>query len=321
MVQKIIIDTDPGIVDAMAIFAALRSPDLEVLGLTTVFGNADVDACSLNALRLVELESNGHIPVARGCGKPLVIPVDSLGTAVHGKDGMGNTNLPLPHGKLDPRHAAQFIIDTVMTNPGEVTLAPLGPLTNIALAYSLEPRMAAMVKEVVLMGGCAFTLGNISPVAEANIYHDPHAAEIVFAAPWKVTMVGLDVTTRIVMHPDYLATLYAAGNPAVKLLERIQPCYQEFHDQVYGLKGAIHTHDPSVVAYLLDPELFTCEQMRVYVETEGRCIGKTIADQHRQFQNKSECKGLVTERPDVNIPLLVDEEGVLSLLLNLLSRS
>jgi uridine nucleosidase len=248
---------------------------------------------------------------------------------VHGKDGLGNTNLPLPHGKLDPRHAAQFIIDTVMANPHEVILAPIGPLTNIAMAYRLEPRIAPLVKEVVLMGGCAFALGNISAVAEANIYHDPHAAEVVFAAPWKVTMVGLDVTTKIVMRPEYFAKLYAAGNPAVGLLEKIQPCYQDFHEEIYGMKGAIHTHDPAVIAYLLAPELFRCEEMPVYVVTEGLCLGKTIADKHHHiFSSAHHGKGIgeesvdtAVERPSATITLGVDEDGVLELLFDLLTKS
>ena len=327
MAQKIIIDTDPGIDDAMAILAALHSPELEVLGLTTVFGNTEVELCSLNALRLVELEGNDHIPVAQGCGQPMVHDIISFSAGVHGKDGFGNTNLPLPHGKLDPRHAAQFIIDTVMANPHEVILAPLGPLTNIAMAYRLEPRIASLVKEVVLMGGCAFALGNISATAEANIYHDPHAAEVVFAAPWKVTMIGLDVTTKIVMGPEYFKNLYAAGNPAVRLLEKIQPCYQAFHEQIYGMKGAIHTHDPAVIAYLLAPELFRCEVMPVYVVTEGLCLGKTIADKHHHiFRSTQAGKGIgeesvtaAVERPSTTIPLGVDEHGVLQLLLDLLT--
>jgi len=329
MAQKIIIDTDPGIDDAMAILAALHSPDLEVLGLTAVFGNADVDTCALNALRLVELEGNDHIPVAKGCAKPLVLPADSLGTAVHGKDGMGNTNLPLPHGKLDSRHAAQFIIDTVLAHPHEITLVPLGPLTNIALACILEPKIIPLVKEVVLMGGCAFALGNVSPVAEANIYHDPHAAEVVFAAPWKVTMVGLDVTMKIIMTPEYFARLYAVGNPAVRLLERAQPFYQAFHEQIHGMGGAIHTHDPAVIAYLLKPELFYCEQMPVYVETAGHCFGKTVADKyHKIFLGLHQNMGIggeagepAVERPSTTIPLRADENGVLALLFDLLTKA
>ena len=329
MAQKIIIDTDPGIDDAMAILAALHSPDLEVLGLTTVFGNTEVELCSLNALRLVELEGNDHIPVAQGCGQPLVHDINSFSAGVHGKDGFGNTNLPIPHGKLDSRHAAQFIIDTVMANPHEMILAPIGPLTNIAMAYRLEPRIAPLVKEVVLMGGCAFALGNISAVAEANIYHDPHAAEVVFAAPWKVTMIGLDVTTRIVMRPEYFEKLYKVENPTVRLLEKIQPCYQAFHEQIYGLKGAIHTHDPAVIAYLLAPELFRCEEMPVYVVTEGLCLGKTIADKHHHiFSSTQQSRGIgeeidltAVERPATNIALGVDEEGVLQLLFDLLTKN
>ena len=310
MPRKIIIDCDPGIDDAMAILAALRSPEFEVVGLTTVFGNADVDACALNGLRLVELEGNDHIPVAKGCTQALVVPLESVGTHVHGLDGMGNTNLPLPFGKLDQRPAAEFIIDLVRANPGEITLVPIGPLSNIGLALLLDPGIVPLVKEVVLMGGSIYAPGNISPLAEANIYHDPHAADLVYRAGWPVTMLGLDVTTRTVITPAWLERLYAADNPAVRLLERIQPCYQQFHEEVYGMQGAFHVHDPSVVAYLLKPELYRCQRMPVYVETQGRGLGQTIADPRNQWG----------ERPLTNIPLEVDEPGVLDLLLDLLTR-
>ena len=310
MPRKIIIDCDPGIDDAMAILAALRSPELEVVGLTTVFGNADVDTCALNGLRLVELEGQDAIPVTKGCRQALVMPLESVGTHVHGLDGMGNTNQPLPHGKLDSRHAAEFIIDMVHAYPGEITLVPIGPLSNIGLALRLDPGIVPLVKEVVLMGGSIYAPGNISPVAEANIYHDPHAADLVYRAGWPVTMLGLDVTAKTVITPAFLERLYAVKNPATQLLERIQPCYQRFHDEVYGMQGAFHVHDPSVVAYLLKPELYRCEQMPVYVETEGRCLGQTVADGRKQWG----------ERPLTNIPLAVDEPGVLELLFELLTR-
>jgi purine nucleosidase len=310
MPRKIIIDCDPGIDDAMAILAALHSPELEVIGLTTVFGNADVATCAQNGLRLVELEGNDQIPVAQGCGQALVIPPGDLGTFVHGLDGMGNTNPPPPHGKLDSRHAAEFLIDMIRSHPGEITLVPIGPLTNIGLALRLDPGIVPLVKEVVLMGGDIHVAGNISPVAEANIYHDPHAADLVYRAGWPLTMLGLDVTTRTVVRPDYLERLYAANNPATQLLQRIQPCYQRFHDDVYGMQGAFHVHDPSVVAYLLKPELYRCQQMPVHVETEGRCIGQTVADGRKQWG----------ERPLTNIPLEVDEAGVLDLLFDLLTK-
>jgi purine nucleosidase len=310
MPHKLLIDTDPGIDDAMAILSALRSPELEVVGLTTVFGNADVDACSLNGLRLVELEGHDAIPVAKGAGAPLFRPELDLATQVHGLDGMGNTNPALPLGQLDPRPAAQFIVDMIRQHPGEITLVPLGPLTNIALALHQDPGIASEVRGIVLMGGCAFGVGNITPMAEANIYHDGHAAEIVFRADWDVTMIGLDATTKIIVQPEDLARLYAGNNPAVNLLQRIQPCYQQFHDQFYGMNGAFHLHDPSVIAYVLEPGLFTCIEAPIYVETGGLCFGKTIADVHR----------LWGERKAARIAVDADARAVLDLLIGRLTQ-
>lgn len=286
MAHKIIIDTDPGIDDAMAILTALHSPELEVVGLTSVFGNASGAATAQNALRLVELEGKDSIPVARGSDHPLVLPLEQLGTSVHGEDGMGNTNPPPPRGKLLDVTAAQFIVETVLANPGEITLVPVGPLTNIALALHLEPRIAQLVRGVALMGGAAFTPGNISPVAEANIYHDPHAAAAVFGAGWPLVMVGLDVTTRVVMTKAYLEEILRVDTPAANLMRAILPCYQAFHDYFYGMGGNIHTHDPSVIAYLVCPEWFETTEVPVFVELEGRCIGQTVADLHRQWGNQ-----------------------------------
>ncbi len=311
MTRKILIDTDPGIDDAMAITAALRSDELEVVGLTSVFGNTDIENTTLNALRLVELEGQDQIPVARGAAQALVIPTEELGTHVHGLDGMGNTNPPPPKGKPDPRGAAQFIVDLVLAHPGEITLMPLGPLTNIAMALRTAPEIVPLVKGVVLMGGNAYLPGNISPMAEANIYHDPHAADIVFEAAWPVTMIGLDVTTRVVIQPTDLERLYAADNPAAQLLRRIQPCYQAYFSRYLGFNGAFHIHDPSVTAYLLRPDLFEVQEAPIYVETEGRCAGKTIADPRRVWGDA---------RPAATVAVGVpDPQAVLDLLIDLLT--
>jgi uridine nucleosidase len=310
MARKILIDTDPGIDDSMAILSALRSPELDVVGLTTVFGNADVETCSLNGLRLVELEGHGNIPVAKGSGTPLFRRELDLASMVHGFDGMGNTNSPPPLGELDRRPAVQFILETIRQYPGEITLVPLGPLTNIAMALQQDPSIASQVKEVVLMGGCAFGAGNISPVAEANIFHDAHAAEIVFRTDWDVTMVGLDVTTKILIQPEDLAELYSANNPAADLLHRIQPCYQQFHDQMFGFGGAFHLHDPSVTAFLIAPDLFTCIEAPIYVETTGLCAGKTIADIHQQWG----------ARKATQIAVDADSRAVINLLIQRLSQ-
>ncbi|HSV85530.1 MAG TPA: nucleoside hydrolase [Levilinea sp.] len=284
MAIKILIDTDPGVDDAMAILFALRSPELEVVALTTVFGNAPVELTTQNALRLLELEGNSHIPVARGADFPLVRSRGELGMHVHGDDGMGGLNLPPPKGAPAAIPAAQLIVDTVMANPGEITLLPLGPLSNIGLALLLEPAIARNVKEVILMGGSAYDRGNASPAAEANIYNDPEAAALVFNAAWPLTMVGLDATHRCVMTQTYLDELYRASNPAIELIRKILPFYQRFHDSIYAMNGGIHTHDPSAVAYAIDPTLFVTRQMPIYVETEGRCAGDTVPDAHGKWK-------------------------------------
>lgn len=245
MPKKIIIDTDPGVDDTIAICTALRSTELSVVGLTSVFGNAPGPVTAQNALRLVELEGYGDIPVACGSDVPLVFPLEKLGTWVHGEDGMGNTHPPAPKGELLDLTAAEFIVKTVRANPGEITIVPVGPLTNLALALRLDPEIATLVKEVVVMGGAVAIPGNMTPVAEANIYHDPHAADIVMAAEWPVVLVGLDVTQKTIISPEFQKEIFKAGNPAVRLIERILPCYQKFFDDSYGLEGAIYTHDPS----------------------------------------------------------------------------
>ncbi len=303
MTKKILIDTDPGIDDSMAILFALRSPELEVVALTTVFGNTDVDHCSQNALRLVELEGHGDIPVARGAAKPLVQPLRGLGTHVHGEDGMGNTHQPEPRGRLQPIPAAQLIVEMATAMPGELTLIPVGPLTNIALALLLEPRLPLFVKEVIIMGGSAYDRGNATPAAEANIVNDAHAASIVFSAGWPLTMVGLDVTQKTIMNPDYLASLFRIDNPATRLISQILPFYQAYFERFHGLGGCIHTHDPSAIAYAIDPTLFDCKQMPVYVETEGRTSGDTVPDPRRQW----------LESPLTNVCLGVDSERLLAL--------
>lgn len=295
MPQKIIIDTDPGVDDTIAISVALRSPELEVMGLTSVFGNATNDITAQNALRLVELEGHASIPVARGCDVPLVVELESIASEVHGYDGLGNTNLPAPKGKPIDKSAAEFIIDTVRAYPGEVMLVPVGPLTNIALALKADPEIAHMIKKIVLMGGAVSTPGNISPVAEANIYHDPHAADIVMQAGCPVVMVGLDVTEQVIMTPQFFEEIFQVKNPVTDLIQRILPVYQDYFNRFNGMGGSIYTHDPSAIAYLLNPDLFQTKSVPVFVETEGRCKGQTIADWHKQWEHRAEievCQGV-----------------------------
>jgi uridine nucleosidase len=310
MPKKLIIDTDPGVDDTIAICMALRSPDIQVIGLTSVFGNAPGEVTAQNALRLVELEGHDDVPVARGSDVPMVFPLEKLGTWVHGEDGMGNTHPAAPHGKLVDQTAAEFIVDMVHTYPGEVTLMPVGPLTNLGLALRLDPGIAKLVREVVVMGGVVANPGNMTPVSEANIYHDPHAADIVMAAGWPLVLVGLDVTHKTIISTQLQQEIFKADNPSVRLIEKILPCYQKFFSDMYGLNGAIYTHDPSAMAYVIRPELFETRSVPVFVETEGRCVGQTVADWNHQWE----------ARPEVKVCMGVDSESVLALIKERLTR-
>lgn len=279
MPESIIIDTDPGIDDAMAILFALKCPELDVLALTTVFGNHHVEVTTRNALRLLELAGRDDIPVARGAGSPLVRAYAGPHTVVHGEDGLGDAGLTSePESEAAHTRAAQFIVEAIMARPGEITLVPIGPLTNIAMALKLEPRIVKAARRVVLMGGAAFVPGNVSPVAEANIHNDPEAAALVFGADWPVVMVGMDVTLQVMMDRNYFARLAASKSPYADLILRIVPHYQAFHASVYRTDGALHTHDPTALVYLIRPDLFTTVERRVRISTVGLGTGQVIVD-------------------------------------------
>lgn len=308
MPRKLIIDTDPGIDDAMAILFALKAPELEIIGLTTIFGNVYTNLATQNALRLIEWAGVSEIPVAHGAERPLVAPLESVADFVHGSDGLGNVNLPLPRGRAIDQSAARFIVETVMANPGQITLVPIGPLTNLALALALEPRLAKNVAEVVLMGGAALVNGNVTPAAEANIINDPHAADVVFTAGWPVTMIGLDVTMQTVMNDAYMTELKASGSATAEFVYQISRFYRDFHDQDYGLAG-MHTHDPSAIAYVIEPTLFTAERGPVRVVTEGIAVGQTLLDRRQRWYQPNGW----SNQPLVNVCLGVDSERLLAL--------
>lgn len=275
MPRKIIIDTDPGVDDSMAIFFALCSPELDVIGLTTIFGNVHTTLATKNALRLLEIADRTDIPVAHGADNPLTQPFEGPVPFVHGNDGQGDVFLSDPTTQAIDTTAVQFIIDQLRDNPGEITLVPIGPLTNIALALRMEPRITEWVDEVVLMGGNARVPGNASPAGEANIRNDPEAADLVFGADWKVTMVGLDVTLKVQMSPEHLAEYGKHENPMSQHIARIVPFYQNFFESSYPGSHGIFVHDSSAIAYVIDPTLFTTEQWPLRVGTQGLGRGKT----------------------------------------------
>ena len=313
--RKILIDTDPGIDDAMAIFYALESPSLEVVGLTTVFGNAHTSVCTTNALKLLEITGRTDIPVAPGVDAPLAMPYRGPVAFVHGEDGQGDVFLPPPTTSPLSIDAATFIIDTVMNAPGEITLVALGPLTNVAAAMQIEPSLTSQLAEIVLMGGNAFVGGNASPAAEANILNDPEAADIVFGADCPIVMAGLDVTEQTVMTSADLARMATFDNPRARHLSAIVPFYQGFYRDRLGLDG-ICVHDSSTISYLLAPELYTWVEYPIRVDIGNSvCRGKTQTAIH-----VSDHETAWNGRRAVRILTAVDSRAVVELELETLAR-
>ncbi|WP_291414649.1 nucleoside hydrolase [Actinophytocola sp.] len=259
MPRKLIVDTDPGIDDAVAIFLAAASPELDLLGLTTVFGNCATAVATRNALILLDVADRPDVPVARGATDPVASTYLGAIPHIHGTDGMGDGGeLPAPTREPVAESAAEFLCRTVAEHPGEVTILAVGPLTNLALALRLRPDLDTLVDQVVVMGGNALVPGNATPAAEANMLNDPEAADVVFGARWPVTMVGLDVTHKANLRGADLDRITAADTPAGRHLARALPLYRAFMERTNGLDG-IYTHDPSEVAYLIDPTAFRTE--------------------------------------------------------------
>jgi purine nucleosidase len=277
---KILFDTDPGIDDAMALYLLARDPRAELVGITTVFGNASIDTTTRNALALRERFGLRGVPVARGAARALVKPSEGFADFVHGQDGLGDAGTAPAssgHDTLDGRAAALFIIEMARRYSGELVLVPVGPLTNIAHALQLDPELPRHVRGVVLMGGAFGTLGhggNMSPVAEANIHGDPHAADLVATADWPVTFVGLDVTHQVRMSTAYLDEIGREGGDHGRYLRDITRFYERFYAPRTG--GGIYSHDASAVACALDPGLFTLRHGPVRVVTDGIACGQTV---------------------------------------------
>jgi purine nucleosidase len=233
---------------------------------------------------------------------------------VHGADGQGDTNLPAPTSQPLDEYAAQFLVDEIMSAPKEITLVPIGPLTNIALAYLMQPKIAENLKEMVLMGGNAFVPGNASPTAEANILDDPEAADIVFGMNVPITMVGLDVTEKVYMSPEVLDHIGTFKNARAQHLAKILPFYRAFHQSRYGDTG-IHAHDSTAITYLLNPELFKTVQLPVRVETMGIGRGKTWAAFGRS-NKETAWEG----RPKINICVDVNAQAAIELEMSRLAQ-
>ena len=307
---RVIIDTDPGIDDAAAILLALASPELEVVALTTTYGNASVETCTANARRVLSAAGRSDIPVFMGAGKPLLRPANEGWAAhIHGGDGLGGF-AGVSGGQSEPpsaeplgRHAALAIAEAVMAEPGELTILALGRMTNVALALSLEPRVAESAREVVVMGGAVTVPGNVSGVATANLHEDPEAAAIVYRSGAPIAQVGLDVCNRVTVSPAQLEAIAEAGSPATQLLSEATGYLREAYIRTgrIGPDEGVRYNDMPAIGYAIDPGLFTARPAHVEIETHSELTkGQTVADWN-------------ASNPNVRICLEVDAEALTAL--------
>ena len=308
--NKVIYDTDPGIDDAMALLFLHYAPQVKLVGITTVMGNAPIEITTRNALFLKQ-KFNISCPVAQGARAPLMGAFHPAPVHIHGADGLGNIALPeVVEGELDPRPAHRFIIDMVKAHPHEISLVAVGRMTNLALALREAPEIAGLVKQVVIMGGgFGFHghLGNITPAAEANIHGDPLAADEIFGANWPLTVVGLDVTVETMMDRAYLQDLRVQAGIAGEFIWDISRLYEEFYTSI-GING-ICVHDSSAVAYLIAPELFETRSGPIRVVMEGIAYGQTI----QKADRRGHPPGAWDNRPSHKICIDVQREAFLNL--------
>ncbi len=275
--KRILIDTDPGIDDSLAILLALASRELALEGLSVIHGNCSVDQGVTNAVSVLELAGGQNIPVARGFSLPLVQPA-LLAPETHGSAGLGYARLPLPGRKPVDRQSVDFLIESITAAPGEITLVCIAPLTNVAVALRKEPRIVRDVKDVIIMGGAIRHQGNTTPLAEFNVYVDPHAAHMVYHSGMPITLVPLDVTYQCALTRADVERLLRIDSPITRFIADSTRFYMEYHDQYQKIEGCI-INDPLALALAFAPELCDYEQHYVDVDISGGVsMGKTFAD-------------------------------------------
>jgi inosine-uridine nucleoside N-ribohydrolase len=314
--KKIIFDTDPGTDDALALMLALNSPELDVRAITVVPGNVTAEMGLDNALRMVSLANRCDIPVAAGAQHPLF---QKLITAEfwHGRNGLANIELPPSKCKVDGRYGPDLIIELIHAAPHEITLVPVGPLTNIALAVEKDPAIVPLVKEVILMGG-SITGGNVNAAAEANIYNDPEAAQIVFQAGWPVTMVGLEVGNKALFTRKYLEVLGRTHGPVNDFIYGVNKFLLGLSEQFGGMGSPMY--DPSAIAVAVDSTLVKVQEMHVDVETRGEFTrGETVANRRGEFErnvlhgDRYVIEGVDRVKPNTRVCVDVDADRLLQL--------
>jgi inosine-uridine nucleoside N-ribohydrolase len=304
--RKVIIDCDPGVDDAMELVLALQSPQLEIVGITTTSFTANIGQCTRNALRVVEL-SGRNIPVFQGAARPLVTePLPAGPDIIHGDDKLGNTNQPQPKLRAQPKTAAQFIVDIAKAYPGQITILAEGPLINLADAIRLDSNVTHQIKEVVVSGGAFRVPGLVTPVAEPNIWMDPHAADMVFTAPWKVTAFGLDVTMKVALPDDLLLRVKNENSTYGPFIYSISRLTRDFQMKYLHTEGIID-HGAAALLYLIDPSLFKFTKGPVRVVTDGMARGQTIMPAYEFQFEQPPFKG----KPFASVATAVDAERYL----------
>jgi inosine-uridine nucleoside N-ribohydrolase len=303
--MKMVIDTDPGVDDAMAIFFAAAAPEIELLALTTVFGNVTVETGTRNALRLVEWVGL-DIPVAEGAAKPMLLPPFEPATIVHGPEGFGDIPAAEPRGRPSSETAAELLCRLARENPGELTVCAIGPVTNIADAIRLDPAFARNVDRLVVMGGAVRTKGNVSVHAEANTWHDPHAMNVVLGSGARLVLVGLDVTMQILCTDSDFAEIERGSPRLGGLLREMSRFYLNFYDSFHGVAGC-GLHDPAAVIACTHPHLFEMEDLAIEVVEDGEQIGRT--------------RPRAGGKPNISVCLGVDMAGVKALFIETCARN
>lgn len=305
MTKHIVLDTDPGIDDSLAILLALASPEITLEGLSVVHGNSSVTQGTINALSVLELAKSNHIPVYKGCEIPLVQP-SLLAPETHGEQGIGYAKLSAPQIKPQVQHGSDFLIEGIMSKPGEVTLVCIGPLTNVAMAIRKEPRIVKNVKEVFVMGGAIRHEGNTTALAEFNTFVDPHATHIVFHSGMPITLTPLDVTYQCIFLPDDLNRLLKIDSPITKFIADATRFYMEFHDEYQKIEGCV-INDPLTMALTFMPEL--CDYQELYVDVDistGVGLGNTFADFYNYEKKPANMKVALGVRPRMFMELFLE---------------
>ncbi|PKA55948.1 putative uridine nucleosidase 2 [Apostasia shenzhenica] len=311
--KKIIIDTDPGVDDAMAIFIALRSPEVEVIGLTTIYGNVYTTLATRNALHLLEVAERTDIPVAEGSHVTLMKATKlRIAEFVHGTDGLGNQYFPPPTGKAIDQSAAAFLVDKSNQYPGKITVVALGPLTNIAMAIELDPTFPEKIGQIVILGGAFFVNGNVNPAAEANIFGDPDAADVVFTSGADILTVGINVTHQVLFTDADLDKLAQCRGKIAQYLCKILGVYFSYHHDAYSIKG-VFLHDPTTFLAAVNPSLLTYTEGVVRVQKCGITRGLTM------FDDAKKRYGEISEwydKPKVKVAVTVDAPEVMKMVMD-----